>query len=42
MPYIHSKGSPSSDTWVIVDKPLPKDHEKGYLFSSGLGFCGKR
>lgn len=38
MPYIHSKGSPSSDTWVIVDRPLSKDIEKGYIYSSGLGY----
>ena len=38
MAIIHSQGSPSSDTWVIIDKPLAKDTEKGYLYSSGLGY----
>lgn len=36
--YINSKGSPSSEVWVVVDKPLPKDVERKYLYSSGLGF----
>lgn len=36
--YIHSKGSPSSDVWVVVDRPLSTDRDKGYLFSGGLGY----
>lgn len=38
MPYIHSKGSPSSDVWVITFRPLPGDVDRGYIYSSGLGF----
>ena len=38
MPYIHNKGNPSSDTWVLVDKPLSGDIDRGYVYSSGLGY----
>lgn len=37
MPYIHSKGSPSSNTWVLVDRPLADDSARGYLYSAPLG-----
>ena len=35
---IHSKGDPHSQIWVTVDEPYQKDAEKGFLFSSGLGY----
>lgn len=35
---IAPKGSPDAPVWVIVDKPLANDIDKGYLFSSGLGY----
>ena len=38
MPLIGNKGNPNCDVWVIVDKPLSRDLERGYLFSSGLGY----
>lgn len=38
MPYVHSKGSPSSSVWVLVDKPLADDSTRGYLYSAPLGF----
>ena len=38
MPYISDKGNPSCDTWVLVDKPLSNDKDRGYLYSSGLGY----
>lgn len=38
MPYIHNKGNPSSDVWVITFRPLPGDIERKYIYSSGLGF----
>lgn len=37
MPYIHSKGSPSSPTWILVDRPLADDSTRGYLYSAPLG-----
>lgn len=33
-----SKGSPTSDIWIITERPFEKDKEKGYLWSSGLGY----
>jgi len=36
--YIHSKGSPSSSCWVIVDRPLTGDVDKGYLYSAPMGY----
>lgn len=38
MPYIHSKGSPDCDVWVLVNRPLPGDTTRNYVFSSGLGY----
>jgi hypothetical protein len=38
MPIIGNKGNPSCDTWVIVEQPLSKDIERGYIYSSGLGY----
>lgn len=35
---IGNKGNPASDVWVVVDKPLSNDKDKGYLYSSGLGY----
>jgi hypothetical protein len=36
--FIHSKGSPDADIWVLIDKPLSNDKERGFLYSSGLGY----
>lgn len=36
--YIHNKGNPTADVWVILNSPLPNDIDKKYIFSSGLGF----
>lgn len=38
MPYIQDKGSPNSEVWVIIDKPLSGDIDRGYVYSSGLGY----
>jgi hypothetical protein len=38
MAYIHNKGNPSSDIWVIVNRPLPNDIDRKYVFSSGIGY----
>lgn len=38
MPYIHSKGSPTSRIWVIAERPYSSDIDKGYIFSGGMGF----
>lgn len=35
---IAPKGSPDAPVWVIVDKPLSNDIDKGYIYSSGLGY----
>lgn len=35
---IAPKGNPSSPVWVMVKKPLPNDVDKGYMFSSSLGY----
>lgn len=38
MPFIGNKGNPTSNCWVIVDTPLSGDEDKGYLFSSPMGY----
>lgn len=38
MPYIHNRGNPSSDVWVVVNRPLPTDVDRKYIFSGGLGY----
>lgn len=38
MTYIHNKGNPASDVWVILNRPLPTDVEKKFIFSSGIGY----
>lgn len=38
MGLLPSKGSPSADVWIITDRHFERDLEKGYLWSSGLGF----
>ena len=35
---IHPKGSPSSQVWVIVEKPYAGDKDKNFLFSCGYGY----
>lgn len=35
---ISPKGSPAERLWIIAEAPLPKDRDKGYLFSSGMGW----
>ena len=34
---IGAKGSPSSPVWILVDKPLSNDVDRGYLYSSAMG-----
>lgn len=38
MPYIHNKGNPSSEVWVITFRPLSGDIDRKYIYSSGIGF----
>lgn len=38
MPFIQSKGSPSSPIWILVDKPLNGDSDRGYLYSAPTGY----
>jgi hypothetical protein len=38
MPFIHPKGSPSSQIWVILDTPISTDIPKGFILSGGMGF----
>lgn len=38
MPYIHNKGNPDSPIWVLLNRPLPKDEERKYIFSSPMGY----
>jgi hypothetical protein len=38
MTYIHDKGSPDSEVWVVLTKPLPTDTTRKYIFSSGTGY----
>jgi len=38
MTYIHNKGNPASEVWVVTTRPLPSDSERKYIYSSGLGF----
>src|SRR5271170_782156 len=35
---IHSKGSPTSQIWVIAEAPYPQDKDKGFIFSGGYGY----
>jgi hypothetical protein len=35
---IYPNGDPESPIWAIIERPLPRDHEKGYLFSSAMGW----
>ena len=36
--HIANNGNPSSPVWVLINKPLPGDEDKGYLFSSPMGY----
>jgi hypothetical protein len=38
MPLINNQGSPSSQVWVIAEKPYDQDKAKGYMFSAGYGY----
>jgi hypothetical protein len=38
MPYLKSKGNPSSKVWVVVEAPYSTDKDKGYLWSGGYGY----
>lgn len=38
MKIIHPKGSPSSQVWVIIDRPYPQDEPKGFVYSGGYGY----
>ncbi len=38
MPLIANKGNPAAPVHVIADYPLTNDWDKGYMFSSGLGY----
>jgi len=35
---IGSKGTPAERIWLIAEKPLSKDQDKGFLFSSPMGW----
>ncbi len=35
---LNSKGSPSERLWILAESPLPRDKERGYLFSSPMGW----
>jgi hypothetical protein len=35
---LETKGSSTSDVYVLVERPLAADADKGYLYSSGLGY----
>jgi len=36
--YVHPKGNPTAPVWIILNKPLSGDEDKGYLFSSPQGY----
>lgn len=38
MPYIHNKGNPSSDVWVVLNRPVSTDVDRKFIFSGGLGY----
>lgn len=38
MPVISDRGSPSSRVWVIAQTPFKNDVDKGFLFSSPMGY----
>lgn len=38
MPYIHNKGNPSSDVWVVLNRPATTDVDRKFIFSGGLGY----
>lgn len=35
---IHSKGSPTSQIWVLSEEPYPQDKDKRFLFSGSYGY----
>lgn len=35
---ISQNGNPGAKIWLVIERPFPRDIEKGYLFSSGLGY----
>lgn len=37
MPYLPTRGTPTSPIWIVVERPFPSDEPKGYLWSGGLG-----
>lgn len=37
-PKLSPKGSPSERLWIIAEAPLSKDQDKGFLFSSPMGW----
>lgn len=38
MSIVSPKGNPAAPVYVIINTPLPNDFEKGYVFSSGMGY----
>lgn len=39
---IENRGRPDSKIWFVMDKPYPKDMDKGIILSSGLGYTFKK
>jgi hypothetical protein len=38
MSFLGNKGNPTSPVWILIDRPLSGDEDKGYLFSSPIGY----
>lgn len=39
MPFIATRGNPMSRIWIIFQRPLSTDGEKGFMCSGGLGYA---
>jgi hypothetical protein len=42
MALLKTKGYPTAPIWVIVERPFRNDEQRGWLFSSGLGYVFDR
>lgn len=38
MPYLKTNGNPNSKVWVVIEEPLKHDDEKGFVYSSSMGY----
>jgi uracil-DNA glycosylase len=39
MPFIHTRGVPTSRIWIIFERPFSTDVDKGFMCSGGMGYA---